>query len=89
MTSDESVVLDIAEDEPDPEELLINKQRFHELKSYLNQLKPNYQKVIELYYLEEKSYKEIAELMDISMSNVKILLLRARNLLFNLMSDIK
>lgn len=87
MTSDESVVLDIAEEEPDPEELLINKQRFHELKSYLNQLKPNYQKVIELYYLEEKSYKEIAELMDISMSNVKILLLRARNLLFNLMSD--
>ena len=47
----------------------------------IKQLKPHYQEVINLRYFQEKSYNEIAALMDESLSNVKVKLLRAKNLL--------
>lgn len=50
----------------------------------IKQLKPHYQEVINLRYFQEKSYKEIAELLDEPMSNVKIKLLRAKKLLAEL-----
>ncbi|APD07696.1 RNA polymerase sigma factor SigY [Flavobacteriaceae bacterium UJ101] len=89
LTSDMDFALEIPIEEPSPEEELINKQKIIEIKRYVKQLKPNYRKVIQMRYLEEKTYKEIAEELNLSISNVKIQVLRGKKLLFELMKNQK
>jgi RNA polymerase sigma-70 factor, ECF subfamily len=45
----------------------------------VNQLPEKYSAVINLFYLNEMSCEEISKVMDISVSNVKVLLHRSRN----------
>jgi len=45
---------------------------------FLNQLPEKYQRVLRLYYLEEKSYEEVARLLEWPMGTVKVYLHRAR-----------
>lgn len=78
---DENYQIEIEEDLPSPEETLIQKQDTDALIYYLQKLKPEYRKVLELRFLEEKTYKEIAEELNLTMANVKVRLLRARQLL--------
>ncbi len=78
---DENYPIDIEEDLPTPEETLIQQQDSDALLFYLHKLKPEYRKILELRFLEEKTYKEIAEELDLTMANVKVRLLRARQLL--------
>ena len=78
---DENYSIDIQEDLPGPEETLIIQQDNDALIFNLEKLKPEYRKILELRFLEEKNYKEIAEELDLSMANVKVRLLRARQLL--------
>ncbi len=78
---DENIYFEIEEDLPTPEESLIQQQDNDALDEQIQKLKPEYRKMIELRYLEEKTYKEIAEELDLSMANVKVRLLRARQLL--------
>lgn len=49
------------------------------IKSLLKTLKPNEYSVITLFYLEEKSIEEIAEITSLSKVNIKVLLHRARH----------
>jgi len=46
--------------------------------SFLNQLPEKYQRVLRLYHLEEKSYEEVARLLEWPMGTVKAYLHRAR-----------
>ena len=63
----------------DSSELLIREERMNVLLNGLNKLKTKEQRqVLTLYYLEQKSYKEISEELNISNSSVKILLHRAK-----------
>lgn len=78
---DENYRLEIEEELPTPEEELIQKQTNDVLKIQLEKLKPDYRLILELRFLEEKTYKEIAEELNLSMANVKVRLLRARQLL--------
>lgn len=78
---DENYSIDIQEDLPSPEETLIQQQDNDALNLYLQKLKPEYRRILELRFLEEKTYKEIAEELDLTMANVKVRLLRARQLL--------
>lgn len=78
---DENYPIDIQEDLPSPEETLIQQQDNDALNLYLQKLKPEYRRILELRFLEEKTYKEIAEELDLTMANVKVRLLRARQLL--------
>jgi RNA polymerase sigma-70 factor (ECF subfamily) len=45
---------------------------------YLGQLPEKHQRVLRLYYLEEKSYEEVARLLEWPMGTVKVYLHRAR-----------
>lgn len=74
-------------DSPNPEQLLINKQRTEKLREVVAQLKPRYRKVIEMRYFDELSYEEIAERLRIPLGTVKIHLRRARLLLFEIMKE--
>ena len=60
---------------------LIQEQNLAQLKTYIKQLKPHYQDVINMRYFLELSYKEISEKLDEPMNNVKVKLLRAKKLL--------
>jgi RNA polymerase sigma-70 factor (ECF subfamily) len=44
-------------------------------------LKPRYKQIAILFFIEQKKYNEIAEIMDISMSNVKVMINRVRTML--------
>lgn len=71
----------IPDHSPTAEDELIQEQNLAELLNYIKQLKPNYQKVIQLRYFQEMSYNEIAETLDESLNTIKVRLLRARKLL--------
>lgn len=74
---------------PTPEQEVIDKQRVQMLKAAVTQLPEKYRKVVELRYYEDLAYDEIAERLDISLSNVKIQLLRAKNMLSEIMVNIR
>ncbi len=78
---DENYAIEVQEDLPSPEESLIQQQDNDALILYLQKLKPEYRRILELRFLEEKTYKEISEELDLTMANVKVRLLRARQLL--------
>ena len=70
----------------DSSDLMIREERVLELLNALNKLKrEEHKKVLTLYYLEEKSYKEISDEMNISNSSVKVLLHRAKISLRNIL----
>lgn len=78
---DENYYFEIQEDLPTPEESLIQKQASDAFDKNIQKLKPEYRRIIELRYLEDKTYKEIADELQLSMANVKVRLLRARQIL--------
>lgn len=72
---------DFFDNNPSPEDQIIIDQNLSQLLSFIKLLKPHYQEVINLRYFQEKSYKEISEILNEPMSNVKIKILRAKKLL--------
>jgi len=63
------------------EDQLIKEQNLAELLRYIKMLKPHYQEIINLFYFQECSYKEISHSIGEPLNNVKVRLLRARKLL--------
>ncbi|HNX45023.1 MAG TPA: sigma-70 family RNA polymerase sigma factor [Bacteroidales bacterium] len=70
---------------PGPEEALISKQQAKQLRKIVESLKPHYRELVEMFYFQEKSVEEIAGLLEIPESTVKVRLFRARELLYNIL----
>lgn len=71
----------IVDDSPTPEDTIIREQNLAKLLRDIKQLKPKYQKIIHLRFFQELSYKEIAEVTNEPLNNVKVKLLRAKKIL--------
>lgn len=71
----------VLDDAPTAEDQLITDQNLAKLLQNIKQLKPHYQKVINLRYFNELSYTEIAKELGEPVNNVKVKLLRAKKLL--------
>ena len=71
------------------EDQLIYEQNLATLKHCIKQLKPHYQQIIQLRYFQERSYNEIAEIINEPLNNVKIKILRAKKLLTELIKKHK
>lgn len=71
----------------DPEENLIKHQNIQLIKEVVSKLKPRYRKLIELRYFKEYSYEEISDELELPLGTVKAQLFRARELLFNILSN--
>lgn len=84
---DENYPIDIEEALPSPEESLIQQQDSDALMRDIQKLKPEYRRILELRFLEEKTYKEIAADLDLTLANVKVRILRARQLLQEILKD--
>ena len=80
---------DVSDTAPSPEDQLIIAQNLAELLQFVKRLKPHYQKVIQLRYFQEMSYKEIASELDEPVNNIKIKLLRAKKLLAEIIRNKK
>ena len=76
----------LIDETPIIEDSLIMEQQFDYLLKSIKQLKEPYRTAIQLRYLHEKSYKEIAEEMQSPMSSVKITLLRAKKMLAEILT---
>jgi RNA polymerase sigma-70 factor (ECF subfamily) len=63
---------------PSTDQLVIRKEMSECINEYIDNLPPDYRTVIVLSELEGLANKEIAEILDISLNNVKIRLHRAR-----------
>lgn len=67
--------------EKSPEDYLILQQDNDKILQAIDLLPAIYKRIIELRFFEDKTYKEIAEELDLSLTNVKVRVLRARQLL--------
>ena len=74
---------------PDPEESMVKEQRAQKIRAAIEQLSPKYKTLIELRYLDELSYEEIAEKLDIPLGTVKAQLFRAKDMLYNILKITK
>jgi RNA polymerase sigma factor, sigma-70 family len=72
-----------------PEDTIIEKQKIKMMHLAVEQLRPKYRTLIEMRYFEELSYDEIAKELNISLSNVKILLFRAKDMLAAIMKNMR
>lgn len=72
-----------------PEELLISDEEEQSIIKIIDSLDANYQEIIRLRFFEEKSIKEVAETLGLSISNTKVRIMRAKKLLAQLLSKNK
>lgn len=79
--------LQVLDELPTPEDELINEQHLAKLLRDIKKLKPHYQKVINLRYFQELSYKEISAELKEPINNVKVKLLRAKKLLADIINE--
>jgi RNA polymerase sigma-70 factor (ECF subfamily) len=64
--------------DPNPEENMIAEQDIAMAKDLLHKLKPAYRQMVEMRYLQEYAYEEIAEKLNIPLGTVKTQLFRAK-----------
>ncbi|MEG0929029.1 MULTISPECIES: RNA polymerase sigma factor [Chryseobacterium] len=70
-----------------PEELLISEEEQKKIIKAIESLDANYQDIIKLRFFEEKSIKEIAEELGISVANTKVRVMRAKKVLAELLKN--
>ena len=80
---------DYETDALDPEENYMKQQRVLMMQNVLSQINSKYRKLIEMRYLQELSYDEIAEKLDMPLGTVKAQLFRAKDLLSNILNKTK
>lgn len=90
-TSSTTSIIDQSEDnlQRTPEEEVIDKQRLQLLRAAVSELPDKYRKVIELRYYEGLAYEEISERLGLTLSNVKIQIMRAKQMLTQLMQPMR
>lgn len=66
---------------------IIKEQRSKIIKKAIDDLPEKYRKVIEMRHLEELSYQEISEELDIPLGTVKAHIFRAREMLYKSLKD--
>ena len=80
---------DLESRDPNPEQILMKKQRIKILRRIVDQLKPKYRDLVKLRYFKEYSYEEVAQELDLPLGTVKAQLHRSRDQLFKIMSGVK
>ncbi len=71
----------------DPEQLYILKQKIKEVLLFMDSMKPQYKKLIELRYFDDLKLKEISEELHLPLGTVKVNLGRARTILISSLAE--
>lgn len=85
----EQIHITVKDHNPDPEQSLVKEQRAAKIRSAIEQLSPKYRSLIELRYLDELAYEEIAVKLDLPLGTVKAQLFRAKDMLYNILKVTK
>ncbi|GAB4363423.1 MAG: RNA polymerase sigma factor RpoE [Calditrichia bacterium] len=85
---DEKIEIEIPDTTPTPEKSLLQEERKKMLEEAINQLPERYRYVILLRHKEEKSYEEIAEILNLPLGTVKAQIFRAREILNKKLKDV-
>lgn len=72
---------------PTPEEYIINAQQRAQIERYISMLPDDYRRLFELRFLDEYSYEEIAEKLDMKLGTVKTRIFRVRNMMCQLITE--
>jgi len=67
---------------PDPEEMYIKKQKTEEIRLLVDNLKPRYKSMVEMFYFQELTHEEISVQLNMPLGTIKAQLFRARDLLY-------
>lgn len=81
MSDLEDVGATLTSGEPDPAAAAIGRENTHMLLSRLKELPDHYREVVVLRFVEDLSYEEIAETLDLPLGSVKTRIFRGRELL--------
>lgn len=86
-TKDGEMEMQLPDDSAETDRSIIRKQRQKIVQEAIQDLPEKYRKVIELRHMEEKSYQEIADILDSPLGTVKAHIFRARELLYKELKD--
>jgi RNA polymerase sigma-70 factor (ECF subfamily) len=86
-TKDGEMKMQIEDQSAGTDRNIIRKQRQDIVQSAIEDLPSKYRKVIEMRHMEEKSYQEIADVLDLPLGTVKAHIFRARELLYKALKD--
>lgn len=89
ISKENSEAFYISDNAPSPEDKIIIEQNLAELLNHIKKLNSKQQKIIQLRYFQELSYKEISLTLNESMSSVKVNLMRAKKLLSGIIESKK
>jgi len=88
-TKDGEMEMQLPDESAGTDRNIIRKQRQKIVQNAIDNLPEKYRKVIELRHMEEKSYKEIANVLDLPLGTVKAHIFRAREMLYKALKDKK
>ena len=72
---------------PTPEDYIINAQQRAQIDRYISMLPDDYRQLFELRFIDEYSYEEIAEKLDMKLGTVKTRIFRVRNMMCRLITE--
>ena len=72
---------------PTPEDYIINAQQRVQIERYIAMLPEDYRRLFELRFLDEYSYEEIAEKLEMKLGTVKTRIFRVRNMMCKLITN--
>lgn len=86
-TRDGDMQMQLPDDSAETDRQIIRKQRQKIVQQAIEDLPPKYKRVIKMRHMEEKSYQEISEILDLPLGTVKAHIFRARELLYKALKD--
>ena len=88
-TKEGDMRMQLPDESAETDRKIIRKQRQSMVREAIKDLPPKYRRVIEMRHMEEKSYQEIADILDLPLGTVKAHIFRARELLYKSLKDKK
>jgi RNA polymerase sigma-70 factor (ECF subfamily) len=81
LTSEEKTIETVSDCSVRPDEIVEGREVFSLLQNEIEKMPVHYRTIVTLYHLDQMSYKEIGEMMELPEGTVKSYLFRARRLL--------
>lgn len=86
-TKDGDMGIEVADQDARSDDQIMQNQRRSVIREALKSLPAKYREVIEYRHMDELSYQEIADIMDLPLGTIKAHIFRARELLYKYLKD--
>lgn len=86
-TRDGDMQIQLPDENAETDRKIIRKQRQKIVQEAIDDLPAKYRRVIQMRHMEEKSYQEIADILELPLGTVKAHIFRARELLYKALKD--